>query len=526
VTAAIFSGGPIITMDAGSARAGAGAVVIEDERIVAVGPVSIADRFPDAQMVDLGGRTLVPGFIDAHSHLCIAALHPRWADLSGVRDVDGLRQELLAQAAAQPRAAWVRGIGWSDLEDGYTPTLEDLDGLGLDRPVIAVHYSYHECVLSSVALDALGISDSASDPPGGSFGRGPDGRLNGVLYERAFSQAHARSMEPYRDPDRWAELIVAATNTLLSEGVTCVHDAACPPSAERVYQELARQGRLAISVLMMPHAEALLSPLDAERLDGPATGEGDTRLRVGAVKLFADGGVLPAIEGRIGGREISLGLAFEGLEEQVATIVDRGFRVAVHAIGNRGAQVALDAFAAAFRAHPDDDHRPRMEHATLLSRAQAARLCELGVVAVVQPGFLHHMGGAVEGFSLEDTTWMPFADLADSGVVLAGSSDTPCAFREPLVTSARGVTRRTSKGTVLDPSQSLPYETWLRAYTAGAAFAGGQETERGRLVPGLQADLVVLDGPLDPEHPPTVSETWVAGQRVFAREKEQAGEIH
>jgi predicted amidohydrolase YtcJ len=511
-------------MDAKSAGAGATAVAIEGDRIVAVGPAAIADSFPGARTVDLDGRTLVPGFIDAHSHLCIAALHPRWADLSGVREVDGLRRALLAQAVAEPDAAWVRGVGWTDLDDGYTPTLEDLDALGLDRPVIAVHYSYHECVVSTAALDVLKISESTPDPPGGSFGRGPDGRLNGVLYERAFSEAHARSMEPYRDPDRWAELIDAAATALLAEGVTCVHDAACPPSAERVYQDLAREGRLAISVLIMPHAEALLSPLDAARLDGATTGEGDTRLRIGAVKLFADGGVLPAIEGRIGGRDLSLGVAFEDLEAQVATVVDRGFRVAVHAIGNRGAQVTLDAFAAAARAHPDDDHRFRMEHATLLSRPQATRLGELGAVAVVQPGFLHHMGGAVDGFNLEATTWMPFADLAQAGVVLAGSSDTPCAFREPLLTSARGVTRRTSKGTVLDPSQSLPYETWLRAYTAGAAFAGGQEQERGRLAPGLQADLVVLDGPLDPENPPRVSETWVAGQRVFVREQDQTGE--
>ena len=512
-------------MDARSAGPGVGAVAIEGEQIVAVGPASIADRFPGARTVNLGGRTLVPGFIDAHSHLCIAALHPRWADLSGVREVDGLRQALLAQAASEPDTAWVRGVGWTDLDDGYTPTLQDLDALSLARPVIAVHYSYHECVVSSAALEVLRISESTPDPAGGSFGRGPDGRLNGVLYERAFSEAHARSMEPYRDPDRWADLIATAATRLLSEGVTCVHDAACPPSAERVYQDLARQGRLAISVLMMPHAEALLSPLDPARLDGPTTGEGDTRLRVGAVKLFADGGVLPAIEGRIGGRDLSLGVTFEGLEAQVATIVDRGFRVAVHAIGNRGAQTTLDAFAAASRAHPDDDHRLRMEHATLLSRPQAARLHELGAVAVVQPGFLHHMGGAVDGFTLEDTTWLPFADLAEAGVVLAGSSDTPCAFREPLLTSALGVTRRTSKGTVLDPSQSLPYETWLRAYTAGAAYAGGQEHERGRLAHGLQADLVVLDGPLDPELPPTVSETWVAGERVFFREPDQTGEI-
>jgi predicted amidohydrolase YtcJ len=125
----------------------------------------------------------------------------------------------------------------------------------------------------------------------------------------------------------------------------------------------------------------------------------------------------------------------------------------------------------------------------------------------------------VEGFELEGVTWMPFADLAEAGVVLAGSSDTPCAFREPLLTSARGVTRRTSKDTVLNASQSLPYEVWLHAYTAGAAFAGGQEHERGRLAPGLQADFVVLEGALDPEHPPSVFETWVAGERVFVRDQ-------
>jgi hypothetical protein len=143
-------------------------------------------------------------------------------------------------------------------------------------------------------------------------------------------------------------------------------------------------------------------------------------------------------------------------------------------------------------------------------------MAELGVTAVVQPGFLHHMGGAVAGFQLDASNWMPFGELAEAGVVLAGSSDAPCAFSEPLLTAARGVTRITSKGTVLDAAQSLPYDAWLRAYTVDAARAGGQENDRGRLEPGLQADLVVLEGGLDPLRPPTVSETWVAGQRVFA----------
>jgi hypothetical protein len=138
------------------------------------------------------------------------------------------------------------------------------------------------------------------------------------------------------------------------------------------------------------------------------------------------------------------------------------------------------------------------------------------VVGVVQPGFLHHMGGAVEGFEPDDMAWMAFGDLQAAGVRLAASSDAPCAFSAPVLTSARGTTRLTSKGTVLTPEQSLPYEAWLRAYTEGAAYAGGQEDVRGRLAPGLVADLVVLEGPLDAARPPGVAETWVAGQRAYA----------
>jgi len=514
VPVTIFSGGPILTMD--RAHPTPELVVVEHDRIVAVGDAELADRYPDAHAVDLAGRTLAPGFIDAHNHLCIAALHPRWADLGDVRTPEALRAALRAQADAEPQAGWVRGVGWSDIEDGFTPTRHDLDALGLDRPVIAVHYSYHECVVSSAGLDALGLSDTSPDPPGGTLGRSETGALNGVLYERAFSAAHERSMAPYRDPDRWADHIVDAANGLLREGIVSVHDAACPPSAEHVYRTLARHQRLPVSMVLMPHGEALLGPLDAPRLDGPPTGDGDERLRTGPVKLFADGGVLPAIGGHINGHPISLGLVFDHLEAEVRRVVEHGFGIAVHALGNRGAEATLGAFAAAARVRPDDEVLFRIEHATLLSGDQTRRMADLGVIAVVQPGFLHHMGGAVQGFQLDESNWMPFGELAASGVAIAGSSDAPCAFREPLLTSARGVTRVTSKGAVLDATQSIPYEDWLRAYTVDAARAGGQENDRGQLKAGLQADLVVLEGEFDPLHPPSVSETWVAGERVYA----------
>lgn len=511
--ATAFVGGTILTMN--EPDSGAEAVVVEGERIVAVGDRGIVASFPDATIIDLGTRTIAPGFIDAHTHLCIAALHPRWADLSDVTAADALRAQLAEHAAAEPDAGWVRGVGWTDLGSGFAPTRRDLDALDIDRPVIVVHYSYHQCVVSSAGLDALGIGRTTPDPAGGHIERGPDGEPTGLLVERAFSAAHAASMAPYRDPDRWADHIVAAATALLADGITCVHDAACPPSAEAQYTRLRREARLPVSVLMMPHGEALLGPLDEPRLDGAPTGEGDEWLRVGAVKLFADGGVLPALEGHVHGSPFSVGLVFEGLAAQARHAVERGFRIGVHAIGNGGLEAALDAFKEAARVRSDDDHRFRVEHATLASRSQVQRMSALGAVAVVQPGFVHHMGGAVDGFALDDATWMPFADLADGGVCLAASSDHPCAFAEPLLTSARGVTRRTSKGSVIGHDQSVPYGEWLRAYTAGAAYAGGQEHERGRLAPGLRADLVVLDGALDAEQPPSVAETWVGGERRY-----------
>jgi hypothetical protein len=211
-------------------------------------------------------------------------------------------------------------------------------------------------------------------------------------------------------------------------------------------------------------------------------------------------------------------VSFPDLAEHVERAVARGFRVALHAMGNAGLAAALDAFAHAVRRHPGRDHRFRIEHGTLASRAQLETMAALGAVAVVQPGFVHHMGRLVEAFPLERETWLPFGDMARAGIALAASSDDPCAFHEPLRTSAHGATRRTASGGILDLTQALPYEEWLRAYTAGAAYAGGQEAERGTITPGKRADLVVLDGALDPERPPRVVQTWVGGRRVHPAE--------
>jgi predicted amidohydrolase YtcJ len=499
-----FTGGRVLTLDA--AASGATVVVVDGDRIVDVGDRQLLAAHPDAEVVDLAGSVLVPGFIDAHNHLSVAALHPRWHDVAGVTDRDVLADAIRAQDVAEPDTAWIRCQGFDAF--ACPITRHDLDAVGVDRPVIVADYTLHQCVVSSAGLDALGIGRETPDPPGGEIARDGAGEPTGFLIERAWSAAHARSMHDYADPDRWPFHIAARARELIADGITCVHDAACSGAAEATYRAMARDGTLPIGVLGLPHpAELLMNDVGA-RLDGAPTGEGDEWFRIGPAKLFADGGVAIALDTTVGGHSVQMGMLFDDLGEHAHRAVDRGFRIAIHAMGNRGVQAMIDVCSDLRRRRPDDDHRFRVEHAGVTGPEQWRRLAALDAVAVVPPGFVEHVGTSAAGMRFDDHHWLAFAGLAEAGVTLAGSSDDPCAPPPPLWGATHGLTRRTSGGIDFEPEQSVPFEDWLAAYTLGAAFAGGQEDERGSLTPGKRADLVVLDRA---EPGARVLETWIGG---------------
>lgn len=505
-----FTGGSILTMD--TAHANPEVVVVDGDRIVAVGARGLLETAAEAdtEIVDLQGATLVPGFIDAHNHLSISALHPRWLSVAGITDVADLVGAIQEQAIREPDTAWVRCQGINLFE--LPATRADLDIAGLDRPVIVADYTLHQCVVSSTALEVLGIGRTTGDPPGGEYLRDASGEPTGVLVERGWSRAHAESLRDYCDPDQWATHIAARARVLHADGITAIHDAACAPEAEAVYAAMARSGGLPISVVGMPHPSALLMNDHQGRLDGPPTGEGDERFRVGAMKLFADGGVSIALDTTVGGAPVQFGTRFGDLAEHARIAAERGFRIAIHAMGNVAVDAMLEVCTDIARRQPGADHRFRVEHAAVTSPEQWKRLAQLGVVAVVQPGFVDHVGMAVSGMHFDHHHWLAFAGLLDAGVTLAGSSDDPCAPVPPLWGAAHGVDRRTHTGKEFELEQSVPFTEWLAAYTSGAAYAGGQEHERGSLTPGKRADLVVLD---EIERAPRVRETWVGGTRVF-----------
>lgn len=514
-----FTGGLILTMDDGQSRAEV--IVIAGGRIADVGDKSLLASYPDAEVIDLRGRTLLPAFIDAHNHLSFGCFMPKWTNLRGLTGKEPLLEAVKAHAARHPGEGWVVGYYWVDPETGG-PAINryDLDDLGLGRPILLIHHSFHKSLASSLALEKAGIGGQTPEPRCGRIARDASGEPTGVLWETAQIPLFRLALEA--NEAEYASLIEARAKELLAFGITAVHDPGVTPEAEAAYRLLYSTGRLPVSVLMMPHGEALVDNRIGFRLDGPVTGTGDELLRIGPVKLFADGGVSGTMGfgGTIQGKPYMLGMPRDDFKDPIIEASRRGFRVCVHAIGNLAVDDALSAFEeAAQQAPAGAELRPRLEHVFLLSDLQIKRLAAMGGCTAVQPCFLV-AAQALKQVAFDGMKWFAFRDLAESGVVLAGSSDDPGGYidgRDPARCSAIGATMSDGRGTVLFPDQTMPFEEWLRAYTAGAAYAGGLENERGILKKGLVADLVILDGDLDPEKPPVIVETWKAGRKVYTR---------
>jgi len=517
--AVVFIGGQIRTMDPEIGQVEV--VVIQGDRIVEVGETSLLKSYPAAEIINLNGSTLIPGFIDAHNHLSFGCFLPGWANLRGLFNTEEVLHAIKSHAQAHPDAAWIVGFPWMDVEQGGAAfTRQDLDESGIDKPVLLIHHSFHKSVANTQALDMAGISRSSPDPQCGKIVRDSDGMPTGLLFEQAEAPLFKLALET--SPGEYADMIEARARQLLPFGITAVHDPGVTPAADAAYRLLHAGGRLPVSVLMMPHGETMLDNCITKRLNGPVTGTGDEQLRVGPVKLFADGGVSGtlAFAGTIGGTPYTLGVPRDDFADLLADATSRGFRVCVHSIGNAATEAVLTAFEKAAKVAPEDfGMRPRLEHVFLMNQDQINRLATMGGCVAVQPCFLQG-SQALKHFRFDGLNWFAFSDLVKGGVTVAGSSDDPGGFmdgRDPIKSAVMGATMSDAAGIPLFPEQAMSFEQWLQIFTAGAAFSGGQEHERGMLKKGLVADLVILDGELDPQNPPVVAETWKDGVRVYAR---------
>jgi predicted amidohydrolase YtcJ len=482
------------------------ALAIAGDR-VAGGVGTHETALPTPDVVDLGGRCVVPGFTDSHVHFPTWSLAQRDVKLDGA----STRAEALDRVRAHPRrGSWIRGTGWRSAEWEAQPAKEPLDEVTGGTPAALWAKDYHSLWLNSAALALAG---DQLEVEGGVVERDDAGEPTGVLREESAWQFRARFGSV--PEDEWVDAARAGLRLAASRGVVAVHDKDGWLGAPRIFQRIAAEDGLTLRVWQsVPHEQLP----ELEHL-GLRSRIGDELLRIGYLKVFMDGTLGSQTAWMLDGSGVRITSSDE-LAEIVRRAARAGWPVAVHAIGDRANREALDAFEAT-----QDDWRPRglrqrIEHAQCLAPEDVARFAELGVACSVQ--FSH----APSDRDLADRFWAgktdgayAFRSLWDSGAVVVNGSDAPVEELDPLAGIRTGVRRTIDDRDAWHPEQRLTVEQALAASTVTPAWLAGDERTRGKLLPGYRADLVVLTrDPLEcpPEELDTVEvvATMVGGRWV------------
>ena len=510
--ALLFTDGRVLTCD--PRRPSAQAVALRDGRIVAVGTdeEARAEAGPDAEAIDLGGRTVVPGFIDAHNHFaCTAetffAVDARPSSAGSIAELLGLVDGV---AERTPPGGWVRGFGmdFTRFAEGRHPTRWDLDQVTRQHPVVILHVSGHYALVNSRALEEQGITDDVSDPPGGSFERDAAGRPTGLLLDSATNLVlqssvdigdHGPNIHTAIENEKLVALLDEASRRYLAAGLTTVCDPQVTSRELNAYRGARARGVLRIRTVALPLSHQL-DELLAIGLVGPF---GDDWLSIGAMKFYTDGAITggTAMFSRpMGSRGQYAGTLYHEppeLGRLLRTAAAAGWQLAIHTMGDRAMGIMLDAVEAAMALAPERDARHRIEHATWPTPEQLGRIARLGMVPVTQPGSIaelgdiwrDHLGDRVERA-------MPLREQLELGIRPAISSDAFVQSYRPLDTIAAAVRRVTPSGVRVGADQELTIEEALAAHTINAARALHMDDRIGSLEPGKLADLTIVDGDL------------------------------
>ncbi len=531
----ILYDGRLTTQDPHFPRATA--LALRDGRILAVGDddeIRALAR-PHTRQINLGGRRVLPGLADAHFHLYEWALIRRGTALADTASLAEVRERVRRAVRQAAPGQWILGQGWN--QDTWPhprlPDRTDLDDLSRDNPVILWRTDLHLAWANSRALEMAGITADTPDPEMGVIDRDETGRPTGVLREMAINLV--RRVIPPPTADETDEAMRQAMAALHQLGLTGVHDMRIMggedgPPAFRAYQRLRADRALNLRVWMMLPGERLSEAIAL----GLRTGFGDDTLRVGGIKLFADGATGPRTAWMLEPfADAGTGLPLTPMEE-IADIVSRahraGISAAIHAIGDRAVRELLDVFTEALP-HQGGDIRPlaphRIEHVQHSHPADLKRLAPLGLVASVQPIHATDDMLMIDQACGERARWAyAFRNLLDAGTVLALGSDCPVASPNPFWGIHAAVTRQRRDGTPAGgwyPAQRLTVAEAVWGYTMGPAHASGQVSQQGSLTPGKLADLIALDRDIFTIPPEEIPDTqvWLTvfdGQVVYRSE--------
>ena len=497
----------VITID--EKQPSASAFAVHQGKFIAVGETSEILKYAEKakSVLDLEGKTVVPGFNDAHLHPreLYDEAHPRGTIALGpqaVSSMDELVARLAWKAERLPEGLWISGSRYEDTKLGRHPTRHDLDKASTKHPISIRHSSGHIAVYNTYALSLAGIDASTKDPDGGSFDRDPDGHPSGIARERAsglVSRAGPEMPEP--GLEERIEAMNRCLNEYINKGVTSIGDAGASPEKLGLFQEIKRRGNpIRISLMIRDRYLDELEAMNIQR------GFGDDGLRISAVKVFHGN----SLSGRTcwleepyetinqdTGKQDYYGIpparSQEELINLIARIHDAGLQAAVHSNGDREIPMVLDAFEKAMAKNPRPDPRHRIEHCSVVNETIIQRLKALGVV-VAPHSYIYEHGDKMIAYG--NWRWGRMhanRSFIENGIPVAQNSDSPVSPCDPLLRFQSMVTRASAEGKVFGRGQKVEVETAIKTWTIGGAYATFEEDVKGSIESGKLADFVILD---------------------------------
>jgi len=519
----------VYTVD--NARPMVSAFAVRNGRITFVGSDAEARTLAatGSRVIDLHGRTVIPGMVDAHAHLLGLATSLRNVLLAGSQSYDEVIKRVVERARTTKPGEWVEGRGWDQnlWPDKSFPTHETLSRATPNNPVVLRRVDGHALLANAMAMRLAGITAATRDPDGGRIIRLPNGSPSGVFVDNA--QGLIGRMVPAPSDAALREATIAAITEVNRWGLTALHDAGEPRRAIEMFEALARENRFNIRSYVMVGDDDKDIAYYTSR--GPRNGLYDGHIWVRAIKTYADGA--------LGSRGAALLAPYSDDPGNVGLLVNTpahlekvaeiglrsGFQVNTHAIGDRGNRIALDAFEAALKAVPTADHRFRIEHAQVISPDDIPRFAKLGVIPSMQASHQTSDMRWAEARVGPERIKGAYAwrSLLNTGVVIPNGSDFPVEEVNPLISFHSAVTRQDATNWPAGgwyPEQVMTREEALRAMTIWPAYAAFQEKDMGSLTPGKYADFVVLDRDIM-RIPSTeilqtrVLSTWIGGKSVY-----------
>jgi len=483
------------------------AVAIKGNQLEAVGSNQEIKTLigPDTKVIDLEGKTVMPGIIDSHTHPSHIAARFLEVDCRSppIKNILEILKLVENKAKKLKPGEWVRGANFNDskLEEKRHISRWELDKVAPYNPVFIVSDTGHQALANSRALDIAAINRSTLDPPGGEIERDKNGEPTGLLYENAMRLIREHI------PEYSVEALRGSYKEVVDQfskwGITTTHNASGHKNGIRAYKQLLDMGvrQLRMRLMVSVNRDKPGDVLDALEMAGIESGFGDDWLGVMSVKIMGDGsgagGTCCVYEPQNRGPK-GTGLWMtepEEVERLVIKAHNAGLRVSIHSIGDRGINMALDCIEKAQNLNPIMDMRHRLEHNSLCPPKSLKRIKELGVTPSSSIGYMYGLGDQyAENFGPERSRWLhPHKTMSEMGIIAGGNSDCPVTFYSPFVQIYEAVTRKTSSGKVVSPEEKITPMEAIRVYTWNGAYLGKDEKRLGSLESGKLADLIVLD---------------------------------